>query len=132
MHTWPLIRGAFFIYNVEFTKHSPPIQKVCYIQTNTIWEYNMNLMKFIILNHNENQQSEEKTSILINPDHIISVKPIKMTTSDRNIIDGYWVRLSNGKKYKAIQVPESIKKTFFDELPSISISDNNFHELNIQ
>lgn len=92
----------------------------------------MNLMKFIILNNNEAQQTSEKTSILINPDHIISVKPIKMTTKDRNIIDGYWIRLSNGKKYKAIQVPEMIKKTFFDELPSVSLSDDNFHELNLQ
>lgn len=92
----------------------------------------MNLMKFTILNKNDNQQSEEKTSILINSDHIISVKPIKMTTADRNIIDGYWLRLSNGKKYKAIQVPEIIKKTFHNELPSISINDSLFHELNIQ
>lgn len=92
----------------------------------------MKLMKFIILSHNEAQQSDEKTSILINPDHIVSIKPIKMTTTDRNIIDGYWVRLSNDKKYKAIQVPEIVKKSFFDELPSVSISDNSFHELNIQ
>lgn len=92
----------------------------------------MELMKFIILNHNETQQSEEKTSIVINASHIVSIKPIKMTTSKRDIIDGYWVRLSNGKKYKAIQVPEIIKKSFFDELPSVSISDSSFHELNIQ
>lgn len=92
----------------------------------------MNLMKFIILNQNETQQSEEKTSILINPNHIVSIKPIKMTTSDRNIIDGYWVRLTNGKKYKAIQVPEAIKISFQEELPSIRISDSSFHEINIQ
>lgn len=92
----------------------------------------MNLMKFIILSHNEAQQSDEKTSILINPDHIVSIKPIKMTTSERNIIDGYWVRLSNGKKYKAIQVPEAVKRSFTEELPSISISDDHFHELNLQ
>ena len=89
-------------------------------------------MKFIILNHNENNQSDEKTSILINQDHIVSIKPIKMTTTDRNIIDGYWLRLSNGKKYKAIQVPEVVKKSFFDELPSVAISDNHFHETNLQ
>ncbi len=92
----------------------------------------MNLMKFIILNHNETQQSDEKTSILINPDHIVSIKPIKMTTSERNIIDGYWVRLTNGKKYKAIQIPEAIKMTFHDELPSVRISDSSFHEINFQ
>lgn len=92
----------------------------------------MNLQKFTILNQNDAQQTEEKTSMLINTDHIVTIKPIKMTTSERNIIDGYWVRLSNGKKYKAIQVPEMIKKTFQEQLPSVSINDETFHEINLQ
>lgn len=92
----------------------------------------MNLMKFIILGESRSQQTEEKTSILINPDHIISIKPIKMTTTKREIIDGYWIRLTNGKKYKAIRVPESIKKTFLDELPQVAMNDDSFHEINLQ
>lgn len=92
----------------------------------------MKLSKFKIIIHNEAQQLDEKTSILINVDHIISIKPIKLTTVEREVIDGYWLRLSNGKKYKAIQIPESIKDIFNSELPNIKISESSFHENNLQ
>ena len=92
----------------------------------------MKLAKFKIITHNEAQQVDDKTSILINLDHIISVKPIKLTTVEREVIDGYWVRLSNGKKYKAIQIPESIKTAFQQGLPKVTISENSYHENNLQ
>ncbi len=92
----------------------------------------MKLAKFKIITHNEAQQIDEKTSLLINLDHIISVKPIKLTTAEREVIDGYWIRLSNGKKYKAIQIPESIKAVFNEELPQVKLSETNFHENNLQ
>ena len=92
----------------------------------------MKLAKFKIISHNEAQQVDEKTSLLINTDHIISVKPIKLTTVEREVIDGYWSRLSNGKKDKAIQIPELIKNLFSEELPKIKISESNFHEDNLQ
>lgn len=92
----------------------------------------MKFMKFIIINRSDSQQTDEKVAILINPDHIVSIKPIKMTTAERNIVDGYWLRLSNGKKYKAIQIPQIVKNCFFEELPSVSLSDNNIHEINLQ
>lgn len=82
----------------------------------------MNLKRFTILTHNEAQRSDERTTILINLEHIISVKPIKMSTSDREVIDGHWIRLSNGKKYRAIQVPEVILDIFNEELPAIQTS----------
>jgi hypothetical protein len=92
----------------------------------------MNLMKFTILNHNVAQQADEKVSMLINPDHIISVKPIKMTTTDRSVLEGYWLRLTNGKKYKAIQVPAVIQKAFESELPSVTIIDSDIYEASLQ
>ena len=92
----------------------------------------MKLAKFKIINHNEAQQVDEMTNILINTDHIISVKPIKMTTAEREVIDGYWIRLSNGKKYKAIQIPVSIKESFNEELPQIKINEKDFHENNLK
>jgi hypothetical protein len=92
----------------------------------------MKLARFKIIAHNEAQQVDDKTSILLNPDHIISVKPIKLTTVERQIIDGYWIRLTNGKKYKAIQIPESIKAIFNEELPKVTISEKSFHENNLQ
>lgn len=76
----------------------------------------MTLNKFTILVQNEAQQIDENIDILINLEHIVSVKPIKMSTADRNIIDGYWIRLSNGKKYKAIQVPEIIMQSLNEDL----------------
>jgi len=56
---------------------------------------------------------------LINPDHIVSVKPIKVATETRDVIDGYWIRLSNGKKYRAIQVPKFIIEGLAEDLPAI-------------
>lgn len=92
----------------------------------------MNLQKFTIFNHNEAQQADERLSILLNTDHIISVKPIKLTTAAREVIDGYWIRLTNGKKYKAIQIPVSIKTLFSETLPQVALNDDGVHEINIQ
>ena len=92
----------------------------------------MKLQKFKILSHNEAQQIDEKINILINIDHIVSLKPIKLTTVEREVIDGYWLRLSNGKKYKAIQIPESIKALFSEQLPKVQISEDNYHEISLQ
>ena len=85
----------------------------------------MKLKKFKILIHNEAQQSDEKVNMLINLEHIVSVKPIKMATADRVVVDGYWIRLSNGKKYRAIQVPEIILEALGEELPNMHVSDDS-------
>ena len=52
----------------------------------------MILKRFTVITQNENQQSEEQTNMLINLEHIVSIKPIKLTTNDREVIDGYWIR----------------------------------------
>ena len=87
--------------------------------------------KFKILNRNESHQIEEQIEMLININHIVSIKPIKMTNDKREVIDGYWLRLSNNKKYKAVSIPESIKETFNQDLKAPII--NNFEtEFQIQ
>ena len=60
---------------------------------------NSQFKKFSILTNNEAQQSQEVISMLINVDQIVSIKPIKMMLEDREVIDGFWLRLTNGKKY---------------------------------
>ena len=92
----------------------------------------MNLKKFVILTRNESLQTDEKTSILINLEHIISVKPIKLTTETRDVIDGYWIRLSNGKKYRAIQVPKVILENLEDDLTKVQKNDESTHSFNYQ
>jgi hypothetical protein len=77
----------------------------------------MSFKKFTIINHNDAQQSDEMIDILINTDHIVSIKPIKMTTNDQQVLEGFWIRLTNGKKYKAIQMAESLKKLLNEKLP---------------
>ncbi len=47
-------------------------------------------------------------TLLLNLNHIISLKPIKMVIEDK-VIDGYWIRTSNGKKYRAIEIPKELK-----------------------
>ncbi len=57
----------------------------------------MAFSKFTILNHNEGHQRDEMVKILINTDHIVSLKPIRISTDERKVIEGYWLRLSNGR-----------------------------------
>jgi hypothetical protein len=47
-------------------------------------------------------------TLLLNLNHIISLKPIKMVIEDK-VIEGYWIRTSNGKKYRAIEIPKELK-----------------------
>jgi hypothetical protein len=92
----------------------------------------MKFLKFTILNHNETLQTDESASILINSDHIVSIKPIKMTTSNRDIIDGHWLRLTNGKKYKTTQMPQEIKDLFLEQLPKVDINSDNVQDSHLQ
>lgn len=90
----------------------------------------MALHKFTILNHNEAHQREEVVNMLINIDHIVSLKPIRMPTRDRQVIEGYWIRLSNGKKYKALQVPMELQTKLTQELPAPNyIAESALEEL---
>ena len=75
------------------------------------------LKKFTIFHSDESQRITQEIPILLNLDHLVSLKPIKMTAEDRKVINGYWIRMSNGKKYKAVQIPSEVTDL---------LSDNSF------
>lgn len=69
----------------------------------------MKFGKFSIISQRDVQALGDTTeSIYINYDHIVSMKPINIVM-DGDVKEGYWIRLSNGKKYRAIGIPENFK-----------------------
>lgn len=46
--------------------------------------------------------------ILLNTLHIVSVKPVTFQFDNKDQL-GYWIRLANGKKYRAIEIPSDLK-----------------------
>lgn len=92
----------------------------------------MSFFKFSIVNEDNSIQSNDENIMILNSDHIVSIKPIKISTKEQAVIDGFWLRLSNGKKYKATRIPESLKQIFNESLPSIKLNDSVNHTLNIQ
>ena len=66
------------------------------------------LKLFKILTDSNQQMDFDVTPILINEDHLVSIKPIKMMINE-NLLEGYWIRTSNGKKYRAIEIPAEFK-----------------------
>lgn len=90
----------------------------------------MQFHKFLILNDAENSQYEEEVAMLLNYSHIVSIKPIKMTTADRRVLNGYWIRLSNGKKYKALSIPTELKALLDERLPKIQFSADSELSIN--
>ena len=67
----------------------------------------MNFKKFRIINPKANSLDQEEIDILFNVDHVISVKPIRIVKNDQ-IINGFWIRTTNGKKYRASQIPTEL------------------------
>ena len=67
------------------------------------------LKLFKILTDSNQQMDFDVTPILINEDHLVSIKPIKMMIND-HLLDGFWIRTSNGKKYRAIEIPEEFEQ----------------------
>lgn len=75
----------------------------------------MKFAKFTILNPKDQVTSREtEVEMLINLDHIISVKPIRIASPDR-LINGFWIRTSNGKKYKAVKIPQDLLATIGEQ-----------------
>ncbi len=65
----------------------------------------MEFAKFTLLSIKENEPIREREEeILLNLDHIVSIKPINIVLAD-SVKKGYWIRLSNGKKYRAVKIP---------------------------
>lgn len=70
----------------------------------------MHFEKFNIISERDVQALEETTeTILLNLDHIVSIKPIRIVT-ENGVLYGYWIRMTNGKKYRATKIPEAIAK----------------------
>ncbi|HXH30358.1 MAG TPA: hypothetical protein VNJ01_06075 [Bacteriovoracaceae bacterium] len=68
----------------------------------------MKFEKFKILNTKTGAgQDAEEVEVLFNLDHIISIKPIRIARPDK-LINGFWIRTTNGKKYRASSIPESL------------------------
>ena len=73
----------------------------------------MTFMKFKIIQSKEEHTLETNlVDVIFNVNHVVSIKPIKIILGE-SIIDGYWIRLTNGKKYKATNIPAELRKIFF-------------------
>jgi|GEM_PF-1122629 len=93
----------------------------------------MKFMKFSILNLKPGQTQEtEEVEVLFNVDHIISIKPIRIARPDK-LINGFWIRTTNGKKYKASKIPGELLEIIGEKYQgSVSINldfeDSTFHQ----
>lgn len=94
----------------------------------------MEFLLFDILTSESDQVLGNKTQpMLINSDHIVSIKPIRIACKDE-VVNGYWVRTSNNKKYRAISAPESIVKALADAhlnsqmIETIDLNNSEFLE----
>lgn len=68
----------------------------------------MNFQKFSIINSKSPQGQElEEVEVLFNLDHIVSIKPIRISRPDK-LLNGFWIRTTNGKKYRASKIPEGL------------------------
>ncbi len=69
----------------------------------------MSFEKFSVLNPkvNSTNRTFEEVEVLFNLDHIISIKPIRISLPDR-LLNGFWIRTTNGKKYKATKIPKCL------------------------
>ncbi len=68
----------------------------------------MNFKKFKIVSPRDVQSTDNVfETLLINVDHVISIKPIKMVIEDK-VTNGFWIRTTNGKKYRALEIPAEL------------------------
>ncbi len=75
----------------------------------------MSFQKFTILNPKDTVTAREtEVEMLINLNHIVSIKPIRISNPDK-LVNGFWIRTTNGKKYKAVQIPGELLKTIGEQ-----------------
>jgi hypothetical protein len=65
----------------------------------------MSFRKFKILDLRGS--GDEEVDILFNLNHIISIKPIRIARPDK-LLNGFWIRTTNGKKYRASKIPDDL------------------------
>jgi hypothetical protein len=74
----------------------------------------MKFRKFKILNTKVAGGQDEEVEVLFNLDHIISIKPIRISRPDK-LLNGFWIRTTNGKKYRASRIPDEILSVIGEE-----------------
>lgn len=75
----------------------------------------MALEKFKIVSPKDGQSVDNVfETLLINLDHIVSMKPIRMVVEEK-LVQGYWIRTTNGKKYRAVEIPAKLKLMLDEE-----------------
>jgi hypothetical protein len=67
----------------------------------------MKFQKFLILNSKPNNGGDSEVEVLFNVDHIVSIKPIRIASPDK-LLNGFWIRTTNGKKYRASKIPDDL------------------------
>lgn len=68
----------------------------------------MKFQKFLILDAKGGAAQEaSEVEVLFNLDHIISIKPIRISRPDK-LLNGFWIRTTNGKKYRASKIPDDL------------------------
>ncbi len=69
----------------------------------------MALERFKIVSPKDGQSVDNIfETMLINTDHIVSLKPIRMVVEEKLVL-GFWIRTTNGKKYRAVDIPANLK-----------------------
>ncbi len=67
----------------------------------------MKFQKFMVLNSKTANGSESEVEVLFNLDHIVSIKPIRIASPDK-LLNGFWIRTTGGKKYRASKIPDEL------------------------
>lgn len=78
----------------------------------------MEFRKFTIINPKANPQEDDEVEVLFNLNHIISIKPIRIAKADK-LLNGFWIRTSNGKKYRASKIPDDLLKIIGEKYQGI-------------
>lgn len=88
----------------------------------------MKFQKFTILNPKGPNGSSEDLEVLFNLDHIVSIKPIRITTPT-TLVNGFWIRTTNGKKYKATKIPDGLLSEIGEQYGQVIqfVSDGDEH-----
>ena len=87
----------------------------------------MKFHKFNILNAKTGPgQESDETEVLFNLDHIISIKPIRIARPDK-LLNGFWIRTTNGKKYRASKIPDALLQVIGEkyQAPINNLLDND-------
>lgn len=72
-------------------------------------------LKFkVVSTRDPHEVSDVFETLLLNTDHLISIKPINMVL-EGEVHTGFWLRTTNDKKYRAVEIPEELASIFSDE-----------------